>query len=57
MDLADADYVFTSEQGEYFAEKVVGIGDLDGDGLDDLPFHQSTTTMAKGAFILCLVRH
>ena len=40
FDLANADYTFTTEETEddHFAASAIGIGDYDGDGLDDLLF-------------------
>ena len=40
FDLANADYSFTTEEIEddHFAASAIGIGDYDGDGLDDLLF-------------------
>ena len=55
FDLANADYTFTSEQeGDRLGLTVSGIGDFNGDGLDDLLFGARKYDSGKGRVYLVL---
>ena len=55
FDLANADYVFIGEQdNDAFGQNVAGIGDYDGDGLDDLLFGAAWYTNGQGRAYMVL---
>ena len=55
LDTSNADYEFTSSNDtSYFAENAIGIGDYDGDGLDDLLISESDYDYNHGRVYLIL---